>query len=143
MKTVAKYNLFKGISTFCTVGTPMITLISCSNLFIHRSDTAISAAGIFAILVTILLLKDKIAENFKVPSAFVLSTVLFVGILLVEKIMLPMKIVALATMITSGIDEITFKRIYKQIEKTLPETASAYKYVGFLFTTTNKLTKGE
>lgn len=143
MKTVAKYNLFKGISTFCTVGTPIITLMSCSNLFIHRSDTAISAAGIFAILVSILLLKDKIAENFKVPSAFVLSTVLFVGILLVEKIMLPMKIVALATMITSGIDEITFKRIYKQIEKTLPEAASAYKYVGFLFTTTNKLTKGE
>ena len=116
MKTVAKYNLFKGISTFCTVGTPIITLMSCSNLFIHRSDTAISAAGIFTILVSILLLKDKIAENFKVPSAFVLSTVLFVGILLVEKIMLPMKIVALATMITSGIDEITFKRIYKQMD---------------------------
>ena len=139
MKMVAKYNLFKGISTLATIGTPIITLLSCSNLFVHRSDTAISAAGIFAILIVILLFKDKIAENFKVPSAFVLSTVVFVLILLVENIIVPIKYVALATMVTSGIDEVTFKRIYKSIELQLPEAAKYKKFAGFLFTTTKKL----
>ena len=143
MGVVAKYNLFKGISTVATVGTPIIALLSTSDLFIHRSDTAISAAGIFAILIMILLFKDKIAENFKLPSAFILSTVIFVLILLIENIIEPMKLVALSTMISTGIDEITFKRIYKRIEATLPEAAKNHKYVGFLFTTTSKLLKGE
>lgn len=137
--TVAKYNIFKGLSTICTIGSPIITLLSCSNMIIHRPDTAISAAGIYTILICILLLKDKIAEKFKVPSAFVLSAVVFVFILLVEKILLPMKIVALVTMITSGIDEVTFKRTYKIIEKYLPEAAQDRKIVGFIFTTTKKL----
>ena len=139
MGKVAKYNLFKGISTVATIGTPLITLLCCSELFVHRPDTAISATGIFTILIVILLLKDKIAENFKMPSAFILSTVMFVLILLVQNIIEPMKIVALATMITSGIDEITFKKFYKAIEAQLPEATSAYKHVGFIFTTSNKL----
>lgn len=139
MGKVAKYNLFKGISTLATIGTPIITLLSCSNLFVHRPETAISATGIFTILIVILLLKDKIAENFKLPSAFILSTVIFILILLVENIIVPMKIVALATMVTSGIDEISFKRIYKSIETQLPETSASYKHVGFIFTTSKKL----
>lgn len=139
MKIVAKYNLFKGISTVATIGTPIITLLSCSNLFVHRSDTAISAAGIFAILIVLLLFKDKIAENFKLPSAFILSTVLFVLILLIENIITPVKYIALTTMIASGVDEITFKRIYKSIEAQLPEAAQYKKFAGFLFTTSKSL----
>ena len=142
MKMVAKYNLFKGISTVATIGTPIITLLSCSNMFVHRSETAVSAAGIFAILIAILLFKDKIAENFKLPSAFVLSTVIFILILLVENIIEPVKYVALSTMIASGIDEITFKRIYKSIEVQFPETAQYKKFAGFMFTTTDKLMGG-
>lgn len=139
MGKVAKYNLFKGISTVATIGTPLITLLCCSDLFVHRPDTAISATGIFTILIVILLLKDKIAENFKMPSAFILSTVVFVLILLLQNLIEPMKLVALATMITSGIDEITFKKFYKAIETQLPETSKSYKHVGFIFTTSKKL----
>ena len=52
MKTVAKYNICKGVSDVLTLGTPITTLLLCSDFFIHRSDTAISAAGIFVIIVT-------------------------------------------------------------------------------------------
>ena len=45
-------------------------------------------------------------------------------------------------MITSGVDEITFKKWYKVIETTLPENVSAYKTAGFIFTTTKKLNEG-
>lgn len=139
MGNVAKYNLFKGISTIATVGTPMITLLCCSNVFVERPETTVSATGIFAILLFILLFKDKIAENFKLPSAFILSTVIFVLILLIENIIEPLKIVAMMTMISSGVDEITFKQVYKRIELRLPEAAKSYKYVGFLFVTSKKL----
>lgn len=139
MKAVAKYNLFKGISTTATIGAPIATLLSCSDMFIHRSDTAISAAGIFTILIIMLFFKDKIAENFKVPSAFVISTVFFVMIILVEKILEPMKMVALVSMIASGIDEATFKRVYKGIEAEFPDKVVKYKHFGFIFTTTKKL----
>jgi hypothetical protein len=139
MKRVCKYNLCKGISTLLTVGTPIITLCSCSELFVHRSDTAISAAGIFAILLTLLFAKDKIAENFKVPSAFVLSTVVFILLLMIESVMQPVKYVCIATMCTSGVDELTFKRFYKNIESLLPKEAMSYKYFGFIFSTSDKL----
>ena len=66
MKTVAKYNTFKGISTLLTAGTPFISLLSCSELFVHRSETAISAAGVFAMLFAILFFKDKLLENFAI-----------------------------------------------------------------------------
>ena len=139
MGKVAQYNLFKGISTVASLGTPIITLLCTSEMFVHRPETAISATGIFVILITILLLKDKIAENLKMPSAFILSTVVFILILLIENIIQPMKAVALATMITSGIDEISFKRIYKSIELQLPENAKAYKHVGFIFASSKKI----
>ena len=78
MKTVAKYNTFKGVSTGLTIGTPIVTLICCGEMFVHRSDTAISAAGIFAILFSFLFFKDKIIEKFKSPSALVLSIAILV-----------------------------------------------------------------
>lgn len=135
MKPVAKYNLLKGASTVCTVGAPIITLLLQSEFFIHRTSTSISAAGMLAILIALLFTKDKIAENFKMPSAFVLSAILLIIILLVERILIPMKIVCIVTMITSGIDELTFKKFYKLIENGLPDEKTAKKHFGFLFTT--------
>lgn len=137
--SVLKYNLFKGLSTTLSVGTPIVTLACCGEMFIHRSDTAISAAGVFAILLACLFFKDKIAEKFKTPSAFVLSAVVFVLVLLVENLMLPVKYVCIATMAMSGIDELTFKRFYKTIEGSFPPLADQYKHFGFLFTTTKNL----
>lgn len=139
MKSVAKYNTFKGISTVLTVGTPIITLCSCSDFFVHQSSTAISAGGIFAILLTVLLAKDKIAENFKIPSAFVISLVTFVLLCMIESLIRPLKYVCIATMCTSGIDELTFKRFYKNIELTFPSNFHSKKFAGFMFTTTNSL----
>lgn len=139
MKSVAKYNIFKGVSTVLTAGTPIITLACYGDFFVTRSDTAISAAGMFVILILVLLFKDKLAENFKVPSAFVLSTGIFFLLLLIENIMYPIKNVCIATMIATGIDEISFKRLYKQVEIGLPKQSELYKHVGFLFTTTNNL----
>ena len=60
MKNVAKYNIFKGVSTLLTFGTPLLTLSCCGDFFVHRSETAISAAGIFAIVICLLLFKDKV-----------------------------------------------------------------------------------
>lgn len=142
MKDVAKYNVTKGVSTTLTFATPMVTLLTQANLIVHRSDTALSAAGVFAVLLTLLFMKDKIMEYFKAPSALVLSSVMLILILILESILLPMKAVCIATMIMCGVDEITFKRWYKQIEKKLPANAQDYKHVGFLFTSTNNLLKG-
>lgn len=139
MSKIAKYNLFKGISTIVTLGTPIITLICTSNFFVHRPETAISAAGIFTMLITIMFLKDKIAENFKMPSAFILSLIVFILILLIENIIEPMKMVSLMTMFASGIDELSFKRIYKSVELQMPENIKSFKHIGFIFTSSNKL----
>lgn len=139
MKAVGKYNLCKGISTLLTVGTPIITLCCCSDLFVHRSDTAISAAGMFAIFLSLLFLKDKIAENFKVPSAFVISAASLVLLMFVESLIVPLKYVSIATLITSGIDELTFKRIYKTVALSFPKGYERCQILGFMCITTNKL----
>lgn len=139
MKTVAKYNIFKGVSTLLTIGTPIVTLLLCGDFFIHRSDTAISVAGVFAILISLLFCKDKLAEHWKMPSAFVLSTILCVLTFVIESIIIPIKYVCICTMLTTGIDELSFKRLYKHIEAQLPEQATAYMHIGFLFTTTKHL----
>ena len=139
MKQVAKYNTCKGVSTALTIGTPIVTLACCGDFFVHRSDTAISAAGMFSLFIVLLLFKDKFAEKWKMPSAFILSSVMFILLIMVEKIMLPMKYVCIATMISTAVDELTFKRFYKQIELLLPQQAQAFKHVGFIFTTTKNL----
>lgn len=141
MKTVAKYNTFKGVSTALTVGTPIVTLACCGEMFVHRSETAISAAGIFALLIAVLFFKDKIAEKFKSPSALLLSVVIFIFCILVENIMLPVKYVCIATIAATGIDEVTFKRMYKAIELGFPKQAEQYRHFGFVFTNTQTLIK--
>ena len=139
MKSVAKYNAFKGVSTALTVGTPLITLACCGDFFVHRTETAISAAGLFAILIAALFFKDKIAEKFKSPSALIISIAVLILCVLIENIILPVKYVCIATIASSGIDELTFKNWYKRIENAFPERVGDYKHAGFVFTTTQKL----
>ena len=142
MKPVAKYNTCKGVSTVLTIGTPIITLCCCSDMFVHRSETAISAAGIFSILLALLFAKDKIAENFKVPSAFIVSLISLVAICMVEELIQPLKYVCITTLCTSGVDELTFKRMYKSIERKFPQGYESNKIAGFMITTSSSLSGG-
>ena len=139
MKQVGKYNTFKGISTLLTMGTPIITLACCGDFFVERPATAISAAGVFAILIALLFAKDKLAEKIKTPSAFIISAAVLVIIVVVENILLPMKYVCIATMIASGVDELTFKRMYKALECKMPQCWQAYEHFGFIFTKTQDI----
>lgn len=139
MKQVGKYNTFKGISTLLTIGTPIITLACCGDFFVERPATAISAAGVFAILIALLFAKDKLAEKIKTPSAFILSAAVLVIIVVVENIILPMKYVCIATMIASGVDELTFKRMYKALECKMPQCWQAYEHFGFIFAKTQDI----
>lgn len=139
MKEVCKYNIFKALSIVMTVGTPLIVVGQCSDLIVSNPAASISMTGVIAILFSVLFLKDKIAENFKLPSPFIIATVLFITILFLESILLPMKYACIGTMITTGIDELTFKRIYKRIELLLPEKANAYKHFGFICCKTDTL----
>lgn len=136
---ILKYNLCKTMSLLLTVGTPIITLAFCGELFVHRSETAISTAGLITIGLMLLIFKDKVAENLKVPSAFVLSTSLLILIILIEHILLPVKYVCISTMIATGVDEISFKRIYKRTELQMPDEAKLYKYIGYYVTTSKKI----
>ena len=139
MKEVGKYNTFKGISTLLTIGTPIITLACCGDFFVERPATAISAAGVFAILIALLFAKDKLAEKIKTPSAFIISAAVLVIIVVVENILLPMKYVCIATMIASGVDELTFKRMYKALECKMPQCWQAYEHLGFIFAKTQDI----
>ena len=139
MKEVGKYKTFKGISTLLTIGTPIITLACCGDFFTERPATAISAAGVFAILTALLFAKDKLAEKIKTPSAFILSAAVLVIIVVVENIILPMKYVCIATMIASGVDELTFKRMYKALEYKMPQSWQSYEHFGFIFARTQDI----
>ena len=139
MKEVGKYNTFKGISTLLRIGTPIITLACCGDFFTERPATAISAAGVFAILIALLFAKDKLAEKIKTPSAFILSAAVLVIIVVVENIILPMKYVCIATMIASGVDELTFKRMYKALEYKMPQSWQSYEHFGFIFARTQDI----
>lgn len=139
MKEVGKYNTFKGISTLLTIGTPIITLACCGDFFTERPATAISAAGVFAILIALLFAKDKLAEKIKTPSAFIISAAVLVIIVVVENIILPMKYVCIATMIASGVDELTFKRMYKALEYKMPQSWQSYEHFGFIFARTQDI----
>lgn len=139
MKEVGKYNLFKVLSILLTCIPTALVALSYSDTIIKDKKASVSFVAIIAIIIVILFLKDKILENFKTPSPFVIALVLFIIIVLFEQIILPAKFVSMTVMIACGIDELSFKRIYKRIEFLLPEKAKAYKHVGFYFCTTNKV----
>lgn len=130
MTNIAKYNTYKGISTALTFGTPIITMACIGECF-TRPSAAISSAAVFALLLSALLTKDKLAENFKTPNALIIAIVVFVFCIIVEHILLPIKIIAFTTIIACGVDELTFKGLYKRIELRLPSTAQGYKRFGF------------
>lgn len=138
MKSVTKYNTCKGVSTLLTMCTPIISLI-VSGIEIVSPAGKMSVTACLIFLIALLFMKDKIAENVKMPSALVLSIILFVLIIIIENILIPLKGILIATMVACGIDELTFKRIYKQVELSLPEQTKIFKHFGFIFTTTEKL----
>lgn len=139
MKTVAKYNLFKGISTLLTTGTPIITLAACGETFVTEPKASLSAAAIFAILLSLLAFKDKIAEKVKSPTTFMVSMITLIFILIVENVLLPVKFVCIATICTSGIDELTFKKLCENIKLKLPKEYEQYLHAGFIFCKTQTL----
>jgi hypothetical protein len=143
MGKVAKYNTFKGVSTLLTIGTPIITLACTGEFFVQRSESAVSAAAMFAILISLIFCKDKLLEKIKTPAPFILCGVVLALIYMVENLMYPMKLVCWATLATTLVDEFTFRRMYKQLEKKLPKNAEDYKRFGFIFTTAKKLEETE
>lgn len=143
MKPILKYNLLKGISMILSVGTPTSTMIILNESLADSPAGAVSIAGIIVAMMSILIMKDKIAENFKMPSAFVAATALFIIILLLENIIVLAKYTCLITALICGIDELTFKGWYKRLEKTVNKTYSVdlndYKKLGFVIGTSKKI----
>ena len=143
MKPILKYNLLKAISMILSVGTPSATMIILNESLANSPAGAISIIGVIVILISALIMKDKIAENFKMPSALVASIVLFVIILLLENIILLAKYTCLATALICGIDEFTFKSWYKKQEEMITEKynidLSKVKKLGFIVGTSKKL----
>lgn len=133
MKMVAKYNTYKAISTLLTVGTPMVTLLACGDSFLQSPKSTVSAAGIFMLLFSVLLFKDKIMENFKMPSATIIALIVLILVMLIENILAPIKIMCIMTIAASGIDKLTFDPAYHALEKAMGDGAQIYKHFGFLF----------
>ena len=131
MGEVGKYNIFKTLSILITCIPTLVVAFSYSDVIVCSSGASISSAGIIGIFIAFLFLKNKIAENFKMPSPFVAAAILFGIIILIEQILLPVKFTCLTVMIACGIDELSFKRIYKRIEFLMPEKSKAYKHLGF------------
>lgn len=139
MKKVFKYNLFKSLSLLVTCVPSFLVTAYYGDFIIRDSKATISFAGVMSILVAVLFLKNKIAENFKVPSPFIVACVLFFLTILIEHILLQVKMTCLVIMISTGIDELSFKRIYKSIEVLMPEKIKAYKHLGFYICKSDKL----
>lgn len=141
MTNVAKYNTYKGVSTALTFGTPFATMLVVGDMFTKQPSTAISGAAVFAMLLSALFAKDKLAEKFKAPSALLVAVIAFVLCVIVENILLPVKIIALAAIISCGVDELTFKQLYKRIELSFSEKAGAFKRFGFYAAKQEKIDK--
>ena len=139
MKEIGKYNLFKALSIMLTVVPPLFVAYCFGNMIVYDTRASISLAAIIAIITALFFLKNKILENFKVPSIFVIALILFILLITVEQIIVPAKWVCGTVVICCGLDELIFKRIYKRIEALLPQKREAYKHFGFYFCKTSKL----
>lgn len=139
MKQVAKYNTYKAVSTVLTVGTPIATLACCGDFFVHRSDTAISAAAVFAFLLSMLFVKDKMLEFLKSPTALKVAIIGFVFCVVLQNLITPLQWVFGMTIAASAVDELTFKRWYKAIAVSFPEKYKQYEHFGFMFCKTETL----
>lgn len=131
MNKIAKYNVFKLLSILITCVPVLIVTSRYTDFIVYSSGATMSFTAIIGVFIAGLFLKNKIIENFKVPSPFMVSAILFVIILLIEEILIPAKAICLTSMIACGIDEISFKRIYKRIELLLPDNAKAHRFLGF------------
>lgn len=131
MTNIAKYNTYKGVSTALTFGTPIVSAACLGDFFVKSPESAMSGTAVFAILLATLFAKDKLVEHFKAPSALIVALIVFMFCIVVENILLPLKIVSAVTMAACGLDELTFKNLYKRVEMKLPLTAQPYKRFGF------------
>lgn len=139
MRGVLKYNLFKIGSTVLTLGVPCTALALSSDFYAHLGDASTAAGAVFLGLIALFFLKDKIAENFKCPSALVVSIVTLTFILIVQAIFIPMVYVCASSVVSCLTDELTFKRLYKKVERKFPKDALDRKKFGFYFTTSRKI----
>ena len=105
----------------------------------QRSDTAMSAAGVLVLILTLFFAKDKLAENFKMPAPAIVCLIGLVLVTMIENILQPVKLVLITTLCATGIDEFTFKAMYKKASHKLPELYKDYQKFGFIFATTEML----
>ena len=133
MTPVCKYNISKAVSIVLTMGTPVVTLFSCSSLYIHRSETALSAGGVLLVLILALIFKDKLLENFKAPSPLIFCLIGTIIVIMVQYIMSTILYIFVASTIACGIDALTFRSICKKYDILLPRKTEAYKHWGFIF----------
>ena len=134
MKGIMKYNLFKIGSTVLTLGVPTGTLALCSQFYKDIGSASTAAGAVFMGFIALFFLKDKIAENFKCPSGLVLAITTLAVALIIHLILVPIVYVCIASIVSCGIDELSFKRLYKKLEKTFPATCKEKKKFGFYFT---------
>lgn len=144
MGFVSKYNSLKAISLLLTVGTPSATMLIFNTVLADTPAGAVSILGVLSIVISLFFLKDKIAENFKMPSPLVAAIVMLAVILLLENIILLAKYTCLIMIAVCGIDELTFKNWYKRVERTFIKEhkdvdLADYKKFGFIISTTKTL----
>ena len=140
MKEVGKYNLFKALSTFITTVPTILVAFLFKDSIVYDTNASVSFAAMIGIICALLFFKNKIAENFKLPSPFIIASILFIVIIMIENILIPTKYICLTVMIVCGIDELLFKRIYERIEMLLPEKRNIYKHFGFYICKTETIT---
>lgn len=133
MTRVAKYNTCKAVSMVLTMGTPIVTLFSCSTLYIHRSETTLSAAGVLMFIILGFLFKDKLLENFKLPSPLIFCLCGLAFSLMVQSIMTTIIYMFATSVIATGIDTFTFRSVCKKYDILFPKKTEAYKHFGFIF----------
>lgn len=141
MKSVAKYNICKAVSTVLTVGTPIITLACNGDIIVESSGKSMSAAAVFAFLLSLIFVKDKLLEFIKSPTALKVAIIGFVFCVVVGDLIDTLKIVFALTIAASVVDELTFKKIYTSLTYNFPENYKQYEKFGFLFTTSDNLYK--
>ena len=144
MQFVSKYNSLKAISLLLTVGTPSVTMLIFNTVLADSPAGAVSILGVISVIIALFFLKDKIAENIKMPSPLVAAVILLGAILLLENIIVLAKYTCLIMIAVCGVDELTFKNWYKNLERNFIKAhtnidINDYKKLGFIITTTKTL----
>lgn len=133
MNIVTKYNACKALSIILTTCTPIITLFSCSSLYVNRSDSTMSAAGVLMFMILWFIFKDKLLENFKFPSPVLFCFFGLIVALMIRSIIDTIIYMFGTSFIAVCIDALTFRSVYKKYDILLPRKTKAYKHFGFIF----------